>query len=318
MKFKIILLLSNLFCCYFLGLAQEKKEAKLFLDKQDQMTDSVNAKSYLIVHEKKEGDSVYRAEQYSMDSFLILKGGFADANLSVAHGEYSYYAIHRENKKGDWSLEKIKNTNYVDTSYRHPVSHFLEKKGLFLNGKQNGRWVTYYKDGTVKQIENFKDDSLEGKYQSFHSNGGVLAEGNYQNNEKNGIWKEFDGLSTFIYADGKLVKKTINKEKADSIQNAQKTMFKYYRPAHPQGNFVADLRKMMASSNVNEIQNEIIKVSFIVNEKGAVSNVNIYGSSDFTLNDKIKEFISNSIWYPATNGKDKKPVVSPITYNLVY
>lgn len=70
----------------------------------------------------------------------------------------------------------------------------------YEEGIGNGKWVNYYKDGTLKEVGTYRDNLVEGPILQYHPNGNLKAKGNYKHwKKKIGIWKYYD-------TSGKLVK----------------------------------------------------------------------------------------------------------------
>ncbi|TCC91676.1 hypothetical protein EZ428_07920 [Pedobacter frigiditerrae] len=295
---------------------------KYYLDKTDQVADSAKATSYIVVFAKTNSDTVYRMEQYSLENLLIVSGSFKDEALSIPHGKYVYYIISRETKKGSFS----KANNYQDTTYNKPIGHYLDAKGEFLNGKMNGEWLHYFKNESVKRVETFNNDVLNGSYREFWENGKLMLSGNYKNGVKDGVWQQDGGLYEITYQDGKSVGKKLNKEvqaqqekDRREFQQKIKETSKYDVQARPKGDFKSDLRRFLSLENFNAIANEEAKVSFIVKEDGKLSEPTVTGLSDSTLMMKIKDFfMKTEAWFPGTTGIDKKPTVNYIQYTLRY
>lgn len=298
------------------------QNSKFFLDKDDQITDSVKAKSYMILYERKLTDTVYYMKQFSLENLLMVEGSFKDEALSVPHGIYSYYIIHRETKNGSFS----KANNYQDTSYHKPLSHYLDARGLFINGKMNGEWLHFFSNGDVKRVETFKDEVLDGTYREFWGNAKMMLSGNYKNNKREGVWLQDGGLYEVTYKEGKSESKKLNKDIQSQQEKEKKELdkklkeaSKYDVQARPKGDFRSELRNFMSFNNYNSIINEEAKVRFIVKEDGKISEPTVTGLSDMTLVSKIKEFfLTANSWYPGTTGIDKKPVVNFVVYSLRY
>ena len=69
-----------------------------------------------------------------------------------------------------------------------------EKEWILLlkEGKKNGRWFKYYRNGNKQYDKNYKLDTLVGKYIEYFQNGNVDMEGSY--NEKGlliGTYKKY-------------------------------------------------------------------------------------------------------------------------------
>ncbi|HNJ28253.1 MAG TPA: tetratricopeptide repeat protein [Ferruginibacter sp.] len=61
------------------------------------------------------------------------------------------------------------------------------QEGYFSkDGYQEGKGVTYYKNGTISSESNYKNGMLEGKKTSYYANGKISREQEYSNDSKNG------------------------------------------------------------------------------------------------------------------------------------
>lgn len=59
---------------------------------------------------------------------------------------------------------------------------------FYKNGKPDGKWLTFYKDGSLKSIENWKNGLLNGKH-IIYANGEVkIVEYRYENGHENGLY----------------------------------------------------------------------------------------------------------------------------------
>ncbi len=109
---------------------------------------------------------------------------------------------------------------FGDWIYYHNNSKVIMTRENYVNGKLNGKIVTYYPDGKiteeieykngVKDGENnyysptgvllkkliYKNEELDGLVIYYDAHGNVLIEGNYKEGKKHGLWK--------YYKDGKM------------------------------------------------------------------------------------------------------------------
>ncbi len=284
----------------FLSLISLAQNVKYFLDKDNQITDSANAKSFMIVFEKLPNDTLYQMKQFSLENLMLISGSFEDAALSIPHGTYYYYEI-----------SKAPNDQ--------KPKRYLDKSGSFFKGKMQGVWTTYFADGSVKQVQTFRNDSLNGLHQIYAQNGKIVTEGNYQNGLREGKWIDKFGLNEVTYRNDKEVKRTVNKVMQKEIENEAKERTKYDVRARPIGNFVSQLRDFMKQENHNNIVNENARVTFTVNENGEISNPIVSGMTDFVLMGKVKAFfLKLDKWHPGTTGKEKTPIKTLVTYTLFY
>ena len=107
----------------------------------------------------------------------------------------------------------------------------IDKKDriYYSNGKPDGKWVTFFPNGALKSIENWKDGKLNGKYVIhqenglkvmqtsyingndngdyflYHENGNLQVRGYFKNGIPTGTWK-------YYYSDGKLKGKAVYPE----------------------------------------------------------------------------------------------------------
>lgn len=67
---------------------------------------------------------------------------------------------------------------------------------FYIKGKPDGKWVSFYSNGKIKSIENWKDGMLNGKYILYNERGKKVLETYYSNGVDNGKYAVY-------YADGK-------------------------------------------------------------------------------------------------------------------
>ncbi|WP_291259472.1 toxin-antitoxin system YwqK family antitoxin [Fusobacterium sp.] len=64
-------------------------------------------------------------------------------------------------------------------------------RNYYLNGKANGKWLTFYPNGNLKSIENWKNGKLFGKFVLYQENGNKIFETVYLNGKDNGKYLLF-------------------------------------------------------------------------------------------------------------------------------
>lgn len=57
---------------------------------------------------------------------------------------------------------------------------------FYVNGKPSGKWISFYSNGKLKSIENWKDGNLHGKYILYSENGKKILETSYKKGVDNG------------------------------------------------------------------------------------------------------------------------------------
>ena len=63
-----------------------------------------------------------------------------------------------------------------------------KKTGSFKNGKKDGSWIEYHKNGQLYYKGNYKLGLAEGSIVAYHNNGKLWYKGNYKNGLLNGQW----------------------------------------------------------------------------------------------------------------------------------
>ena len=80
------------------------------------------------------------------------------------------------------------------------------KQGKIKDGKQEGEWLVYYKNGQLNSKRNYKDGKMEGERLKYNENGQLSFKGNYKDGKQEGkqLWYDDKGQlkSTQIYKDG--------------------------------------------------------------------------------------------------------------------
>ena len=79
--------------------------------------------------------------------------------------------------------------------------------GVGLTSSLNGKVVSYYENGQLRERANFKDGKEEGFWEEYYENGQLKSKVNYQEGKKVGFWEEYyeNGQlkSKVNYQDGK-------------------------------------------------------------------------------------------------------------------
>ena len=73
---------------------------------------------------------------------------------------------------------------------------FSQNKPKLENVDDQVRATYYYENGNVKQVGNFADGKLEGKWISYTEEGNVQAIAQYRDGKKHGKWQYFE--SSFV------------------------------------------------------------------------------------------------------------------------
>ena len=57
-------------------------------------------------------------------------------------------------------------------------------KGLIKNGKREGEWIGYHRNGQLYSKGNYKNGKKEGEWVEFHDDGQLASKDNYKNGKK--------------------------------------------------------------------------------------------------------------------------------------
>lgn len=156
-------------------------------------------------------------------------------------------------KEGKW-VREIKypqnNTTRVETSYfknDQPIGKWESRikngnlvRQIEYKSAKNYVKKEYYSNGEINRIETYKDNTLNGPYKKYFSNGIKKLEGSFKNGFRSGIWKEFTDKKATIksevsYVNGEKegLSKYYNQAKRLSetgkyINNRKEGLWKYY------------------------------------------------------------------------------------------
>ncbi len=91
----------------------------------------------------------------------------------------------------------------------------LDERGQLLarytyhNGKPHGPYTKYNRT-RIKEVKNYKNGLLDGKFESFYDNSKIMEESYYKNGKRDGIakWYDQEGNVTieYLYVDGEWIK----------------------------------------------------------------------------------------------------------------
>lgn len=96
------------------------------------------------------------------------------------------FCIACSNNQQSIEIKEIKNGNL----------HTIEK-GVLINGKRDGYWITVEEDSRFIKIESYyKNDVLNGPIKLYTDDGLLMSEGYMKNDSTNGLW-------TYYYGNGK-------------------------------------------------------------------------------------------------------------------
>lgn len=97
-----------------------------------------------------------------------------------------------------YSLGKPLDGEYIITD----LEGHLIQRGEFKNGLKNGSWVSWYPDGYIRSVYNWRNGKLKRNEKVYDNAGNLLKNGNQKKNsvegqesdEKGNVWRKFKGI----------------------------------------------------------------------------------------------------------------------------
>ena len=81
----------------------------------------------------------------------------------------------------------------------------LRERANFKDGKEEGFWEEYYENGQLKSKVNYQDGKEEGFWEEYYENGQLKSKVNYQDGKEEGFWEDY-------YENGQLMMKANHKD----------------------------------------------------------------------------------------------------------
>ncbi|MGF1922729.1 MAG: toxin-antitoxin system YwqK family antitoxin [Bacteroidia bacterium] len=165
----------------------------------DLISDSTKATSYG-VYGKLSGENLYALKIFDLYDNLTTTGTYKDEELKVPHGNFVYY--------GDVNLyNSVNGTSFMLKG----KNRYVTGKGSFIDGKQSGRWMTFFPDGKVMNVTTYVNGVKHGFYGLYDRKGKTIVSGSYYVGEKDGVWLYKDGKTKETYVKGVKQVETKNK-----------------------------------------------------------------------------------------------------------
>jgi len=101
---------------------------------------------------------------------------------------------------------------YSGDVFKYYLGGKTEYEGSYKDGKQDGKWTSWYENRQKKGEEIYKDGKQEGLLTGWHKNGQKEREGTYKNGKEDGLWTVWydNGQKQYErnYKDGELIEST--------------------------------------------------------------------------------------------------------------
>jgi len=83
----------------------------------------------------------------------------------------------------------------IDSSYMYGIDSpkvKVEVQGRVENGKKEGKWVWYWKNGQLFKKGSYKNTLEEGEWVYYWDSGQLMSKGSYKNGKEEGEWVHYD------------------------------------------------------------------------------------------------------------------------------
>lgn len=74
--------------------------------------------------------------------------------------------------------------------------------GRITNGKKEGIWTTYYRNGNIESKGSYSNGEKKGEWNEYHENGKLKEEGSYLNDKKVSTWNTYYDDGSTLYETG--------------------------------------------------------------------------------------------------------------------
>jgi len=167
---------------------------KVYFDEKERVTtDSTQAASYGI-YGFVSGENLWVFKKYDSDGYMMTSGAFRDSTLQIPEGKFVYY---------DW-VDPNDGFRQLEL-YQAGKERYITMSGHFVQGKQHGQWLSYYVDGSVKNVVNYKKGVLNGPFKSFNRDGDLVETGQFLNGKREGKWIADGGLKITTYREDQVI-----------------------------------------------------------------------------------------------------------------
>ena len=246
-----------------------------------------------------------------------MRGAYKDTKGNIQHGDFTWY--YKDGKK--------------------------KKEATYVNNHFEGKWKTYYEDGTVSEERKYNHSDSpspeykiflshdknkkiavkEGKgyYYSYYENGQISKEGLIESGLRTGEWKGFYDNGEPYYIENyknETLKKGISYDSEGKKYSYKEILV---NPA-PKGSYTALYTKIKAnlvypnSARKNNIEGKVY-IEVIVNKKGKLTKPKVLQSLGYGCDKAaIQAIIKTGLWSPSKHrGQARQQrVILPVVFKL--
>jgi len=177
-------------CCCFICVNLHAQVKPIYF-KGDQLTSDQSIATSYAIYGKLSSEELWVIKRYDLMDNLMLTGTYQDSLLAVPHGDFVFYMDVAAFNEQNGTAFTIKNK-----------TRFNFQKGSFVNGLEQGRWILFFPDGNILNIQHYVDGKLHGEFKTFDRFGNELISGHYKNGELDGEWLLNKGTKKNTYENG--------------------------------------------------------------------------------------------------------------------
>lgn len=186
--------------------------------------------------------------------------------------------------------------------------------------------LDYKMSAPLIKLRTYSDSNLtllQGRYMEYHPSGELHIIGEYINNLKEKEWHYYDetGKENLIetYKAGELTASKLpdTSKKKDSITYKDEREAQFKIGKNEWNKYLQE--NLKTEVGLRSLKGGTVRVLFIINTDGKLSNINLKKSVEFVLDEEVLRVVRNSPpWIPAfQNGKTVKAYrVQPITFSV--
>jgi antitoxin component YwqK of YwqJK toxin-antitoxin module len=313
MKLRPSLLLS-LFLISFASLAQKKQE---LLDYGfHPVTEGYNAR-YIAFTEPREG-RWFREIYFVQEKSMAFKGAYRDSSLKIAEGRHLWFYPNGQLSK----LNNFSNGKKQGGFLNYDKEGHLLDSTYYENGFRKGFSFSWDKEGYLIDSANF-DGTGNGVQASWYPGGAIRSAGRYKSDTaRSGRWKYYyeDGktLADIIYDNDKTVScrcwDEAGQERDSALCREQEAEF----PGGSKG-WIAYLQKNLQVPRGVGPGRYVVYMQFVVDKEGNLSSFEPLTSLGHGLEQEVERLLRKSPrWIPATQyGRRVKAYrTQPITFMI--
>lgn len=127
-------------------------------------------------------------EEHKLEDAIVIKDGL----IYALSDSIPYSGLIKDTINGkiiEYEAVNGKKNGVFKTYYKNGI---LEMMGTIENNLNQGKWTYYYQSGQIESEGYFKDDLPTGLWKWYHENGNLREEGTFEKGNRHGKWILYD------------------------------------------------------------------------------------------------------------------------------